>query len=93
MFTFNLKFSSSEYLITSTMIDSDYIIRSILVLSIYIRDGRQQLSGSTVCNVDWFWLWLDRGTSLDGFTSKKLAGFRDMTNFSTGMTGKSASSQ
>jgi hypothetical protein len=55
----------------------------------YMCDERQQLSGLTVCNVDWFALWLDRGTSLDGFSSKKLEGFKDITNFSTGMTGKS----
>jgi hypothetical protein len=56
-----------------------------------MREGRQQDSGPTVCSVDWLALWLDRGTSLDGLTSKKLVGFNDTANFSTGMTGKSRS--
>lgn len=53
---------------------------------------RQQFSGSRACKVDLFTPWVERGTSLAGLSSKKLAGFRDMTNFSTGITGKSGDS-
>lgn len=31
----------------------------------------------------------DRGTSFDGFSSKKLTGFKDTDSFSAGITGKS----
>lgn len=44
---------------------------------------------STKC--DLFCFWLDRGTSLEGFISKKLVGFKDTMKVSTGITGKSVS--
>lgn len=41
------------------------------------------------CNWDLLRLWSERGTSLDGFRSKKLVGLSVQESFSLGMTGKS----
>lgn len=51
-----------------------------------------QTSGATVwwlTKVDLLWIWLERGTSLEGLSSKKLVGFNETDMTSIGMTGKS----